>query len=180
MNQKEVGDYVNKHFVSSYQKVATFTLNNGNKQGGNVASYFCTADGHVLHIVPGPVSGTKLLEEARWIVETWKLAQMLEVKQFAQAQTLFRKAHQDRLNKEFKVAVHPQLLPALEPKSATGFISPVVFKLFKGHHHGNDIHAKVHELLTAYPLPKVGRVYRLVFENLLNEKISTVPVVQKN
>lgn len=134
----------------------------------------------MLHLVPGPVSGSKLLEEARWIVETWKLAQMLEVKQFAQAQTLFRKAHQDRLKKEFKVVVQPQLLPALEPKTATGFITPLVFKQFKSHQHHNDIHAKVHELLTAYPLPKVGRVYRLVFENLLNEKVSTVPVVQKN
>ena len=41
LNNDEVGKYVNEYFVSSYQKVATFQIVNGNKQGGNVAAYFC-------------------------------------------------------------------------------------------------------------------------------------------
>jgi len=32
----EVGTFINKHFVSSFQKVATFQIVNGQKQGGNV------------------------------------------------------------------------------------------------------------------------------------------------
>lgn len=36
------------------------------KNGGNVVSYFCTPEGRMLHAVGGPVSGEKLLVEARW------------------------------------------------------------------------------------------------------------------
>ena len=43
----EVGKYVNEHFVSAFQKVATFKIVNGQKQGGNVAAYFCAPDGRV-------------------------------------------------------------------------------------------------------------------------------------
>jgi len=92
--QAEVGAYLNKYFVSSYQKISNFIIQgNGQKQGGNVASYFCTPDGRVLHAVTGPVSGQKLLQEARWVEETWKLAELHDVKTLEQIQTLFRKAH---------------------------------------------------------------------------------------
>ena len=50
-----VGQYFNAHFVSAFQKVGTFKIVDGQKQGGNVAAYFCTADGRVLHVVAGPV-----------------------------------------------------------------------------------------------------------------------------
>ena len=51
-----MGDYLNRHFVSAFQKVATFQIVNGaQKQGGNVASYFCTPEGRVLHAIAGPV-----------------------------------------------------------------------------------------------------------------------------
>ena len=35
---------------------------------------------------------------------------------------------------------------------------------------------QVHLLLSAAPLPRVGQVYRVVFERLLGERISTSPV----
>ena len=54
--QPQVGEYFKRHFVSAFQKVATFKVNGGNKQGGNVASYFCTPEGRVLHVVAGPVN----------------------------------------------------------------------------------------------------------------------------
>lgn len=38
------------------------------KNGGNVAGYFCTPEGFVLNAVVGPVSAEKLLDEARWSV----------------------------------------------------------------------------------------------------------------
>jgi hypothetical protein len=83
----EVGKYLNASFVASYQKVGTFRLVNGQKQGGNVASYFCTPEGRVLHAVAGPVKAATLLREARWVVETCKLA-------------LVWNAHAERLRRE--------------------------------------------------------------------------------
>jgi len=38
------------------------------KNGGNVAGYFCTPEGYVLNAVVGPVSAQKLLSEAQWAV----------------------------------------------------------------------------------------------------------------
>ncbi len=39
------------------------------KNGGNVASYFCTPDGRVINAVLGPVTATELLDEARFAIE---------------------------------------------------------------------------------------------------------------
>ena len=36
----KVGEFVEKHFVSAFQKVGTFRIVGNNKQGGNVATYF--------------------------------------------------------------------------------------------------------------------------------------------
>ena len=71
-----VGEYVNENFVTAYQKVGTFRFNprNGQKQGGNVAAYFCAPDGRVLHCVAGPVDAGTFLREARWTVETARAA----------------------------------------------------------------------------------------------------------
>ncbi len=60
----EVGKYLAEHFVSSFQKVATFKIAGGQKQGGNVASYFCAPDGRVLHVVAGPVDAATMLRES--------------------------------------------------------------------------------------------------------------------
>ena len=49
--------------MSSFQKVATFKIVGGNKQGGNVAAYFCAPDGRVLHCVAGPVDAATFLRE---------------------------------------------------------------------------------------------------------------------
>src|SRR5262249_49508139 len=71
--------YLNEHFVSSFQKVGTFRIVNEQKQGGNVAVYFCTPGGRVLHAVAGPVPPATLLKEARWVITTWDLG-LLECK----------------------------------------------------------------------------------------------------
>ena len=72
LNNKEVGKYINEYFVSSFQKVATFKIVGNQKQGGNVAAYFCAPDGRVLHIVAGPVDAATMLNEAKWVVESTK------------------------------------------------------------------------------------------------------------
>ncbi|HYV35480.1 MAG TPA: hypothetical protein VE988_07240 [Gemmataceae bacterium] len=175
--QKDVGDYLNKYFVSSYQKIASFTVTaGGQKQGGNVASYFCTPEGRVLHVVVGPVSGEQLLKEARWVEETWKLAEMHELKTVEKLQILFRHAHLERLATDFNIHVKPQKLPRLEPANAATIINgPYVNTLLN---HSPNQQGKVHLLLAGFTLPKIGRVYGTVFETILNQEISTVPVVQ--
>jgi hypothetical protein len=167
----EVGDYLNKHFASSYQKVGTFRLVSGQKQGGNVASYFCTAAGEILHAVPGPVDAATLLREARWVVETYKMAQLEahgDARVFKQA---FRLAHADRL------AVAPpkvdwKRLPFYQPSEAafTKLLetNPTALQL--------DQQGKVHLLLAVYPLVKLDQAYKVVYEKVLNEQISTQPV----
>ena len=93
----EVGKYLNENFVSSFQKVATFRIvNGGQKQGGNVAAYFCAPDGRVLHIVAGPVDAATLLREAKWVVETTRLAMKDANGDGAKFKAYFRKAHAER------------------------------------------------------------------------------------
>jgi hypothetical protein len=105
LNNEEVGKYVNEYFVSSYQKVATFQIVNGNKQGGNVAAYFCAPDGRVLHCVAGPVDAATFLKEAKWVVETAKTAIKESKGNGAKFKEMLRKAHAEKLKAEFGIVV---------------------------------------------------------------------------
>jgi len=154
----EVGKYLNDHFVSSYQKVATFRIVNGQKQGGNVASYFCTPDGRVLHAVAGPTDAATLLREARWVVETWKLTQLNGGDDPARIKASFRQAHADRLRLE-----HGLDLAKIGDKA---------------HARKMDRPASVHLLLAVVPAPKLEQIYKVVFEKILGVKVSTRPVVE--
>jgi hypothetical protein len=107
LNSPEVGKYLNENFVSSFQKVATFRIVGGAKQGGNVASYFCAPDGRVLHVVAGPVDSATLLREARWVVETTRKAMADAGGDGARFKAYFRKAHADRLRAEDGLVVQP-------------------------------------------------------------------------
>ena len=103
----EVGKYLNENFVSSFQKVATFRIVGNQKQGGNVASYFCAPDGRVLHIVAGPVDAATLLREAKWVVETTKKAMEESKGDGAKFKAYFRQAHADKLKAESGLTVEP-------------------------------------------------------------------------
>ena len=72
MADKKVGKYLNEHFVAAFQKVGTFRIVGGAKQGGNVASYFCAQDGRVLHVIPGPVGARRLLRECKSLKPSFK------------------------------------------------------------------------------------------------------------
>jgi hypothetical protein len=103
----EVGKYLNEYFVSSFQKVATFRIVGGQKQGGNVASYFCAPDGRVLHVVAGPVNAETLLRESKWVVETTKKAMKEAKGDGLKFKAYFRKAHAERLKNEHGLTVEP-------------------------------------------------------------------------
>jgi hypothetical protein len=151
----QVGKYLNATCVASYQKVGTFRLAGGQKQGGNVASYFCTPGGRVLHAVAGPVDAATLLREARWAVEAHKFAR-LEGGGDAALREQFGRAHADRLRQQYGLDLHGG----------------------SGAGRALDLQGKVHLLLTAAPLPRLESVYKTVFEKVLGEAVSTAPVVQ--
>jgi len=128
----------------------------GQKQGGNVASYFCTPDGRVLHAVPGPVNGDVLLREARWAVETYKLALLESRGDEARLKAFFRKAHAERLKHDhgYNISTSAKLSerPSLNQRG------------------------RAHRILTLYPLARIDQVYKYVFEKVLGEEVSTAPV----
>ncbi|MBV9124188.1 MAG: hypothetical protein JO112_12595 [Planctomycetes bacterium] len=107
LNNPEVGKYLNEYFVSSFQKVATFRIVNGQKQGGNVAAYFCAPDGRVLHVVAGPVDAATMLREAHWVVESTQKAMEESKGDGAKFKALFRQWHADRLRQEYGLVVQP-------------------------------------------------------------------------
>jgi hypothetical protein len=124
----EVGKYLQEYFVSSFQKVATFRIvAGGQKQGGNVASYFCAPDGRVLHVVAGPVDAATLLREAEWVVETTQKAMAESKGDGAAFKAYFRKAHAERLRREHGLVAEPVTFDppeAQDPNSALTYRDP--------------------------------------------------------
>ncbi len=118
LNNAAVGKYVNEFFVSSYQKVATFKIVGNQKQGGNVAAYFCAPDGRVLHCVAGPVDAQTFLREAKWVVETTKTCMKEAKDDGAKFKTLFRKAHAEKLRQEFGIVVEAVTYDPPDPMDA--------------------------------------------------------------
>jgi hypothetical protein len=103
----KVGKSLNESFAASFQKVATFKIVNGQKQGGNVASYFCAPDGRVVHIVAGPVDAPTMLAESQWVVETTKRLVKESAGDGAKFKALLRRAHADRLRRDHGLIVEP-------------------------------------------------------------------------
>jgi hypothetical protein len=170
----EVGKYFKDNFVSSYQKVGTFRIVNNQKQGGNVASYFTLPDGSVLHVVAGPVDAATLLREARWVVDTRKLAIAEAHGDSAKYKAFFSKAHADRLLHEHGMDAHaqrPTKRVALNTFARGDFV-----KL--GMARGGDRQGRIHLLLANYPLARTDDIYRIVFEQILGERVSTLPVIE--
>ncbi len=128
LNNPEVGKYLNEYFVSGFQKVGTFKIVGNQKQGGNVASYFCAPDGRVLHCVAGPVDAATLIHEAQWVVETTKKAMEISKDDGSKFKAYFRKAHAERLKNEHGIVVEPVTFdpPSVEqdPKSALTYNDP--------------------------------------------------------
>lgn len=111
----EVGAYLGRHFTASFQKVATFRIVDGQKQGGNVAAYFCAPDGRVLHAVAGPVRAPVLLAEARWVVESARAAFEESQRSGVPFKVIFRRLHAERLRAEHGLRVQPVEFDPIDP-----------------------------------------------------------------
>lgn len=186
---EEVGALINKHFVSSFQRVGTFKINNGQKQGGNVAVYFCVPDGRVLHVIAGPVDAKTLLEEANWVLTKTKEAIGNSKNDGTKFKELMRKYHAEHLQEKYGVRVTPVLKDqvlqdertALAYKDRDGRSLAPVLPLppienqpeVRGQQPNG---AKVDRLLAAHAMMKIESLYGAVFEGILGEKVSTKPV----
>jgi len=130
---EEVGKFVNQNFCAAFQRVGTFKIVGAGKQkqGGNVASYFCAPDGRVLHAIAGPVDAATFLREAKWVVATTEKA-IKDTKDMgdragAEFKAIFRKAHAEKLRTESGLVVEPvthDLLVEQDPKSALIYRDP--------------------------------------------------------
>jgi hypothetical protein len=123
----EVGKYLNEYFVSGFQKVGTFKIVGPQKQGGNVAAYFCAPDGRVLHCIAGPVDAGTMLRESKWVVETTKKAMDEAKGDGSKFKATFRRAHAERLKNEHGIVVEPVTFdPPVEqdPNSALTYNDP--------------------------------------------------------
>jgi hypothetical protein len=173
----DVGDYLNKHFTATFQKVGSFRVAGAQKQGGNVASYFCTPDGGVLDAVAGPVDASTLLREARWVVETRKMALLESGGDVNRYRLFLRMAHAQRLADEDGVTdVNWRALPLYRPTEAA------LESLLDNDRHARQLNqqGRVHLLLAAFPLVKLDQAYKVVYERILNEQVTTAPVVEGN
>jgi hypothetical protein len=112
----EVGKFVNENFSSSFQKVATFKIVGGAKQGGNVATYFCAPDGRVLHAIAGPVDAATFLREAKWVVAETRKAMKEADGDGGKFKAYFRKAHARKLQEETGLVVEPVTFDPPEPQ----------------------------------------------------------------
>ena len=122
----DLGDYLNQNFVSAFQKVGTFRIVGKQKQGGNVASYFCAQDGRVLHAVAGPVNAKTLLKEAEWVVKTVETALKEHKANGTSFKAQFRKAHAKRLQKDHGLMVDAVTVdaPTVDKNSALSYRDP--------------------------------------------------------
>jgi len=209
----KVGKYLDEHFVAAFQRVGTFRIVGKQKQGGNVATYFCAPDGRVLHAIAGPVNADTMLRESKWIVETTKKAIEDCKGDGGKFKVIMRTAHADKLKREHGLAVEPitfdppekqdandaltyrdptglPLAPILKPapidgpdvtfrakqdqaKNAAG-AAQVLDRRGGAWTLGNQ--GRVHVLMAAHSMAKIDRVYASVFEGILGERISTLPV----
>ena len=152
--------------MAAHQQVGDFTAVNVNgaiqKNGGNVASYFCTPDGRVVHAVIGPVSAEVLLTEAHWALARWD-----EVKDLATPDAQERQmslSHQGELPGEMRKGGQV----ASRGQNNTPFVSAwgSASRLI------GTQPQKVHQLLAEKPLAPLEDVYVEVFERILGEPVS--------
>jgi hypothetical protein len=168
----DVGQYLNEHCVCAYQKMGNFRLVNGQKQGGNVVSYFTLPSGTVLHAVAGPVEASELLREARWVIETRKMGIARSHGDMKWYRSFWRKAHAERLQMDHG------LIANLKNQPTTPFLaSGTPWSTSRGTDWRSlNLQGQVHWLLTQRSLPKLDQISDVVFERILRERVSTLPV----
>jgi hypothetical protein len=188
LTNPKVGELINKHFVASFQRVGSFKIAGKQKQGGNVATYFCAPDGRVLNAIAGPVDAQTMRDEVEWTIQKTREAIKGSKGNADKFKALLRTYHAERLQEKYGARVTPILkdqaiqnletalayrdkggrklapvlpLPPIENKSEVRQLSNL---------------AKSHQLLAAHAGAKIESLYGAVFQGILNEKVTTKPV----
>jgi hypothetical protein len=188
---EKVGKFINKYFVASFQRVGTFKIDGKQKQGGNVATYFCAPDGRVLHAIAGPVDAKTLLAEAEWAVQKTQEAIAKSRGNASKFKALLRGYHADRLQERYGARVTPvvsdqavhDLKTALAYRDREGRkLAPILpLPAIENERGAAQLPngAKVHRLLAAHAGARIETLYGAVFQGILNEKVTTKPVEVK-
>ena len=125
----------------------------------------------MLHVLAGPVDATTLLREARWVVETWKLALLEKKEDPLQLSAFFARAHADRLRREHGLTLsEDHQLRNASTVDLTNFLDQSANRRLSRQ-------GRVHLLLACTSPLQIEQVYKLVFEKILGETVSTSPVV---
>ncbi|MGI8978789.1 MAG: hypothetical protein ACR2FY_06155 [Pirellulaceae bacterium] len=158
--------------MAAHQQVGDFTATNVNgtivKQGGNVASYFCTPSGRVIHAVIGPVNADELLKEANWALSVWNQAAKLRTLELQQRHVSL--AHQGETSDTFRSQQAQLIARGMNLPSGIpwGGLSRLM----------GTQPQKVHQLLAEKPLAPLENIYAYVFEKILGERVSNTPNVE--
>jgi hypothetical protein len=162
-----VAKYLNDNFVSTYLKVGAFQIVNGQKVGGNVASYFCLGDGSVLHALAGPTNAEQLLSEARWASDIRKAAELHSTsKQTGNVDTVkyaryLAKAHGERYHVENNTFWQDKKsIPVNMPRNTS---RP----------------AQTHWLLARNAMGKIETISPVLWRQILREEWTDLPVAKR-
>ncbi|MCH8924013.1 MAG: hypothetical protein IIA67_12795 [Planctomycetes bacterium] len=166
------------------------------KNGGNVASYFCTDELRVIHAAGGPISADELLKRARWAVDTANRAWEFAAGKLQGQKEIVAQAHLYGLKKDLKWFTDSvrRELPSAERDFAR-YAGERRERARSGarpssHRHGDrdapDAMTlarwrvadriggeQAHRLLAADPLAAYGQVRRRMFEKLTGERFNT-------
>lgn len=108
-----LGAYLDKHYVSSFQKLP-FPVDARERRAGSMVSTFCAPDGRVLHAVAGVTDAATLLREAAWTVESaTKAIEESRTKEIP-FKAVFRRLHAERLRRDWGLVVEPVTFDAVE------------------------------------------------------------------
>ena len=165
---EQVGEFVGTHFVSAYKKVGTFRKDGNNKNGGNIATYFCLPDETVVHVIPGPVDAATFLREARWAVDVCESAVLEHPDDPGGQREYLKLAHGLRY-----LAAQGGL--AVQAGQGASLAARVNRRMPKSHPGGDPL-SQAHWLLWSNPRPPLAEVYRTVWTEILNEQVTDDPV----
>ena len=182
--------------MAAHEQAGDFTVLNVDgriqRNGGDVATYFCTPCGKVIHAVGKQVSPEKLLAEARWAVDNYHRASKIAGGDARRLQALMAEAHLYEMNttpESFLAMVKGQLPQerksyadqkerAYQEKSAykrkeklSYLVAPTLQARRWAANRLRGDHA--HKILAAEPLAEFRSVEKLMFEKLTNERYAS-------
>jgi hypothetical protein len=177
--------------VATYQQVGDFEVvsNHGRlqKNGGNVASYFCTPDALVVHAIAQPVQPEKLLTAARFAVQAFEQAEYQSPQDIRGQRAVVERAHLEQLHSQastFEAHVKSKLTEAQRSyyeklkklREASSYDRQdkrpdppmLVARRQAAQQLGGS---RAHQIMVAQPLAPLADVFEEVFEKLTNERV---------